>query len=82
MQVVVCRTGSIAPERVHDVSKRRIASRRLDEGLHPCLDEGLHPWLSLKWRDYEGATVTLVRGVGIPRVALWHDSESSRRNTQ
>eukprot|EP00959_Pyramimonas_sp_CCMP1952_P344257 7210259-Pyramimonas_sp.AAC.1 len=30
----------------------------------------------------EGAAVTLIRGVDVPRVAFWHDSGSSRRNCQ
>eukprot|EP00959_Pyramimonas_sp_CCMP1952_P023889 500861-Pyramimonas_sp.AAC.1 len=32
--------------------------------------------------SFEGATVTLTRGVAIPGMAFWHDSRSSRRNNQ
>eukprot|EP00959_Pyramimonas_sp_CCMP1952_P321238 6722388-Pyramimonas_sp.AAC.1 len=33
-------------------------------------------------QGYEGATVTLVRGVEIPGTAFWHDSGSSTRSSQ
>eukprot|EP00959_Pyramimonas_sp_CCMP1952_P433111 9069500-Pyramimonas_sp.AAC.1 len=35
-----------------------------------------------KSQDYEGATVTWVRGVDVPGIAFWHDSGRSRRNIQ
>eukprot|EP00959_Pyramimonas_sp_CCMP1952_P043454 908760-Pyramimonas_sp.AAC.1 len=33
-------------------------------------------------QDFEGAAVTLIRGVKIAGMAFWHDSGSSRRNSQ
>eukprot|EP00959_Pyramimonas_sp_CCMP1952_P409269 8577327-Pyramimonas_sp.AAC.1 len=33
-------------------------------------------------QDYEGKPATLVRGFELPRIAFWHDSESSGRNSQ
>eukprot|EP00959_Pyramimonas_sp_CCMP1952_P456691 9473592-Pyramimonas_sp.AAC.1 len=39
-------------------------------------------WCSGAILDRQGATTTLVRGVEVPRRVLWHDSGSSRRNSQ
>eukprot|EP00959_Pyramimonas_sp_CCMP1952_P059347 1239434-Pyramimonas_sp.AAC.1 len=32
--------------------------------------------------DYEGAAVTLIRGVEVAGMAFWHDSGSSKHNRQ
>eukprot|EP00959_Pyramimonas_sp_CCMP1952_P273708 5720975-Pyramimonas_sp.AAC.1 len=32
--------------------------------------------------DYEGATIMFICAVGVPGMAFWHDSGSSKRNHQ
>eukprot|EP00959_Pyramimonas_sp_CCMP1952_P303000 6339924-Pyramimonas_sp.AAC.1 len=50
--------------------------------LHWIPRSAQQKWCSGMVQDFAGATVTLVRGVEIPRLVFWHDPRSSRRKSQ